>query len=67
MRAAVWNARAALLYSVGGWTLLGAMLHYRSSSTDGGTESGGGLGTGYSGPEPGDAAWGHLGGAGRWR
>ncbi|XP_063184131.1 small integral membrane protein 26 [Chroicocephalus ridibundus] len=44
MRAAVWNARAALLYSVGGWTLLGAMLHYRSSSTDGGTESGGGLG-----------------------
>ncbi|KAM6081115.1 small integral membrane protein 26 [Chlamydotis macqueenii] len=45
MRAAVWNARAALLYSVGGWTLLGAMLHYNSSSgggtEDGGTEDGG--------------------------
>ncbi|XP_053918632.1 small integral membrane protein 26 [Cuculus canorus] len=34
MRAAVWNARAALLYSLGGWTLLGAMLHYSSTSTD---------------------------------
>ncbi|XP_069707146.1 small integral membrane protein 26 [Phaenicophaeus curvirostris] len=39
MRPAVWNARAALLYSLGGWTLLGAMLHYNSTST--GTESGG--------------------------
>ncbi|KAM7117628.1 small integral membrane protein 26 [Ciconia maguari] len=41
MRAAVWNARAALLYSLGGWTMLGAMLHYNSSS-GGGAESGGG-------------------------
>ncbi|XP_075003471.1 small integral membrane protein 26 [Calonectris borealis] len=41
MRAAVWNARAALLYSLGGWTMLGAMLHYNSSSS-GGAESGGG-------------------------
>ncbi|XP_075302175.1 small integral membrane protein 26 [Opisthocomus hoazin] len=42
MRAAVWNARAALLYSVGGWTMLGAMLHYNSSSSGGSGESGGG-------------------------
>ncbi|XP_074898101.1 small integral membrane protein 26 [Buteo buteo] len=40
MRAAVWNARAALLYSLGGWTMLGAMLHYNFNS--GGTESGDG-------------------------
>ncbi|KAM6406112.1 small integral membrane protein 26 [Pluvialis apricaria] len=40
MRAAVWNARAALLYSLGGWTMLGAMLHYNSTSS-GGAESGG--------------------------
>ncbi|KAM6085613.1 small integral membrane protein 26 [Theristicus caerulescens] len=40
MRAAVWNARAALLYSLGGWTMLGAMLHYRSRG--GGGESGAG-------------------------
>ncbi|KAM6139708.1 small integral membrane protein 26 [Phoenicopterus ruber ruber] len=42
MRAAVWNARAALLYSLGGWTILGAMLHHNSSSSGGGAESGGG-------------------------
>ncbi|GAB0187563.1 small integral membrane protein 26 [Grus americana] len=40
MRAAVWNARAALVYSLGGWTMLGAMLHY--SSEGGSAESGGG-------------------------
>lgn len=44
MRAAVWNARAALLYSLGGWTMLGAVLHYNFNS--GGTETGGGPGTG---------------------
>ncbi|XP_076190910.1 small integral membrane protein 26 [Aptenodytes patagonicus] len=38
MRAAVWNARAALLYSLGGWTMLGAMIHY--SFGGGGAESG---------------------------
>ncbi|XP_075606123.1 small integral membrane protein 26 [Balearica regulorum gibbericeps] len=38
MRAAVWNARAALLYSLGGWTMLGAMLHY-SSESGGGPEN----------------------------
>ncbi|KAM4786064.1 small integral membrane protein 26 [Cyanocitta cristata] len=27
-RAAVWNARAALLYSLGGWTTLGALIYY---------------------------------------
>ncbi|KAM9272993.1 uncharacterized protein FYN16_003623 [Cariama cristata] len=38
MRAAVWNARAALLYSLGGWTALGAMIHY-SSKSGGGPEN----------------------------
>ncbi|KAM9565037.1 small integral membrane protein 26 [Guaruba guarouba] len=28
MRLVVWNTRAALLYSLGGWTILGGMLHY---------------------------------------
>ncbi|XP_061223233.1 small integral membrane protein 26-like [Neopsephotus bourkii] len=28
LRLAVWNARAALLYSLGGWTMLGGILHY---------------------------------------
>ncbi|KAM6207718.1 small integral membrane protein 26 isoform 1-T1 [Sarcoramphus papa] len=41
MRAALWNARAALLYSLGGWTMLGAMLHYHSNSGGGGAENGG--------------------------
>ncbi|XP_068864568.1 small integral membrane protein 26 [Aphelocoma coerulescens] len=27
-RAAVWNARAALLYSLGGWTTLGGLIYY---------------------------------------
>ncbi|KAF4794027.1 hypothetical protein TURU_105553 [Turdus rufiventris] len=27
-RAAVWNARAALLYSLGGWTALGGLIYY---------------------------------------
>ncbi|XP_074720982.1 small integral membrane protein 26 [Strix uralensis] len=40
MRVAVWNTRAALLYSLGGWTMLGAMIHYNSTSSGG--ESGGG-------------------------
>ncbi|KAM6298345.1 small integral membrane protein 26 [Aegotheles albertisi] len=40
MRAALWNARAALLYSLGGWTLLGTMMYY--SSRGGGADSGGG-------------------------
>ncbi|XP_068267306.1 small integral membrane protein 26 [Nyctibius grandis] len=39
MRAALWNARAALLYSLGGWTMLGAMLHYNSTSSGGGPEN----------------------------
>ncbi|XP_064914904.1 small integral membrane protein 26 [Columba livia] len=38
MRAAVWNTRAALLYSLGGWTMLGAMIHY--SRTSGGDIAG---------------------------
>ncbi|XP_055671950.1 small integral membrane protein 26 [Falco peregrinus] len=38
MRAALWNARAALLYSVGGWTMVGAMIHYSRNS---GAETGG--------------------------
>lgn len=38
MRLAVWNARAALLYSLGGWTVLGGMLHYTRSH--GGGDSG---------------------------
>ncbi|XP_071595887.1 small integral membrane protein 26 [Heliangelus exortis] len=32
MRAAVWKARAALVYSVGGWTMLGAMIHYTNTT-----------------------------------
>ncbi|XP_065535685.1 small integral membrane protein 26 [Lathamus discolor] len=32
LRLAVWNARAALLYSLGGWTALGGMLHYTMTS-----------------------------------
>nr|XP_031360382.1 small integral membrane protein 26 [Lonchura striata domestica] len=27
-RAAVWNARAALVYSLGAWTTLGALIYY---------------------------------------
>ncbi|XP_071404171.1 small integral membrane protein 26 isoform X1 [Pithys albifrons albifrons] len=42
MRAALWNARAALLYSVGGWTALGGMIYYSRESSGGGAESGGG-------------------------
>lgn len=41
MRAVVWNTRSALLYSIGGWTVLGGMLHY-SYTTRGGAEGGGG-------------------------
>ncbi|KAM9298019.1 small integral membrane protein 26 [Morus bassanus] len=41
MRAAVWNARAALLYSLGGWTVLGAMIHYHSGVGDSDSDSGG--------------------------
>ncbi|KAM6280259.1 small integral membrane protein 26 [Porphyrio hochstetteri] len=41
MRAVVWNKRAALLYSLGGWTMLGAMIHY-SYNSGSGAESGGG-------------------------
>ncbi|XP_068792629.1 small integral membrane protein 26 [Struthio camelus] len=36
MRAAVWTARSALLYSVGGWTLLGALLHHTQTGGGGG-------------------------------
>ncbi|KAM9382551.1 small integral membrane protein 26 [Phaethornis superciliosus] len=32
MRAAVWKARAALVYSLGGWTMLGAMIHYTNTA-----------------------------------
>ncbi|XP_027550743.1 small integral membrane protein 26 isoform X2 [Neopelma chrysocephalum] len=39
MRAAVWNARAALLYSLGGWTALGGMIFYSRYSSGGGTEN----------------------------
>ncbi|KAM6433553.1 small integral membrane protein 26 [Rhynochetos jubatus] len=38
LRAAVWNARAALLYSLGGWTVLGAVIHYNSSNSGAGLE-----------------------------
>ncbi|KAM6355894.1 uncharacterized protein O3Q21_007546 [Podargus strigoides] len=38
-RAALWNARAALLYSLGGWTMLGAILHHRSKGGDGTPEN----------------------------
>ncbi|XP_032910694.1 small integral membrane protein 26 [Catharus ustulatus] len=37
-RAAVWNARAALLYSLGGWTALGGLIYYsrmEKASTEG--------------------------------
>lgn len=44
MRAVVWNTRSALLYSIGGWTVLGGMLHY-SYTTRGRAEGGGGHGT----------------------
>ncbi|XP_062345357.1 small integral membrane protein 26 [Cinclus cinclus] len=37
-RAAVWNARAALLYSLGGWTTLGALI-YHSQRDKGSTEN----------------------------
>ncbi|XP_072189223.1 small integral membrane protein 26 [Excalfactoria chinensis] len=39
MRAAVWNARSALLYSIGGWTMLGGVLHYNYKNS-GGAEDG---------------------------
>ncbi|XP_027604144.2 small integral membrane protein 26 [Pipra filicauda] len=42
MRVAVWNARAALLYSLGGWTALGGMIYYSRYGSGGGAESGGG-------------------------
>ncbi|XP_068009846.1 small integral membrane protein 26 [Melanerpes formicivorus] len=46
MRAALWNARAALLYSLGGWTTLGALMYcnskYSDSEGDGGGDSEGG-------------------------
>lgn len=45
MRAAVWNTRAALLYSLGGWSMLGAVIHY-SRTSGGGVEGGGQPGTG---------------------
>ncbi|TRZ25095.1 hypothetical protein HGM15179_001998 [Zosterops borbonicus] len=39
-RAAVWNARAALLYSLGGWTALGGLIYYSSlDNTKTGTEN----------------------------
>lgn len=44
LQLAVWNARAALLYSLGGWTILGGMLHY--TKNHGGGESGDAAGTG---------------------
>lgn len=42
-RAAVWNARWALIYSLGGWTALGGMMHYsyRSGGAGDGTGPGG--------------------------
>ncbi|KAK2531629.1 hypothetical protein Q9966_008513 [Columba livia] len=49
MRAAVWNTRAALLYSLGGWTMLGAMIHY--SRTSGGDIAGGGQPENESDPQ----------------
>lgn len=43
-RAAVWNARWALVYSLGGWTALGGMIHYSYSSDGAGDGTGpGGL------------------------
>ncbi|XP_027518831.1 small integral membrane protein 26 isoform X2 [Corapipo altera] len=39
MRAAVWNARAALLYSLGGWTALGGMMYYSRYGSGGGPEN----------------------------
>lgn len=40
-RAALWNARAALLYSLGGWTTLGALIYYsRLEKASTGTGSG---------------------------
>ncbi|XP_039573383.1 small integral membrane protein 26 [Passer montanus] len=38
-RAAVWNARAALLYSLGAWTTLGGLIYY-SRLEKGGTATG---------------------------
>ncbi|XP_066849642.1 small integral membrane protein 26 [Anser cygnoides] len=38
-RAAVWNARWALLYSLGGWTALGGMMHYSYRSAGAGAEN----------------------------
>ncbi|XP_064020144.1 small integral membrane protein 26 [Pogoniulus pusillus] len=36
MRALRWKARAALLYSLGGWTTLGALMYYSSKDGDAG-------------------------------
>ncbi|KAM4903505.1 small integral membrane protein 26 [Sylvia borin] len=33
-RAALWNTRAALLYSLGGWTTLGALIYYTRLDRD---------------------------------
>ncbi|XP_053793350.1 small integral membrane protein 26 [Vidua chalybeata] len=39
-RAAVWNARAALLYSLGAWTTLGGLIYYgRLEKAGTGTEN----------------------------
>ncbi|XP_058658605.1 small integral membrane protein 26 isoform X1 [Ammospiza caudacuta] len=39
-RAAVWNARAALVYSLGAWTTLGALIYYgRMEKGSTGTEN----------------------------
>lgn len=54
-RAAVWNARAALLYSLGAWTTLGALIYY-------GRLEKAGTGTGTS-----SGACGHLRELGRFR
>ncbi|XP_025945640.1 small integral membrane protein 26 [Apteryx rowi] len=45
MRAAVWTARSALVYSVGGWTMLGALLHHTQSSSRNSSSSDGGDGS----------------------
>uniref|UniRef100_A0A8C5JHQ8 Small integral membrane protein 26 n=1 Tax=Junco hyemalis TaxID=40217 RepID=A0A8C5JHQ8_JUNHY len=42
-RAAVWNARAALVYSLGAWTTLGALIYY-GRMEKGGTGTGTGSG-----------------------
>ncbi|KAM9196678.1 small integral membrane protein 26 [Mergus octosetaceus] len=38
-RAAIWNARWALVYSLGGWTALGGMVHYSYRSDGAGDEN----------------------------